>query len=214
MEESLYRPFVIAFLSAKTGADIALDDRETDLRALANRHGLKIHRFKKSGILPRVQVVLGILRSVAPASLLDMGTGRGAFLWPFLEAFPDVLVTCVDILDHRREMLEAVARGGIGRLSVNGADGAALPFADDSFDVATALEVLEHQHDPAPMAAELLRVARRFVIVSVPSQPDDNPEHVQLFTEEALRALFTHEGARSVTFSHVPGHIIAVVRAP
>jgi hypothetical protein len=32
--------------------------------------------------LPRVRKVLGVLRGVHPANLLDVGSGRGAFLWP------------------------------------------------------------------------------------------------------------------------------------
>ena len=36
-----------------------------------------------------------------------------------------------------------------------------LPFADDEFDVATAIEVLEHVPDPEHTVAEMARVASR-----------------------------------------------------
>ena len=36
-----------------------------------------------------------------------------------------------------------------------------LPFADGEFDVATAIEVLEHVPDPEHTVAEMARVARR-----------------------------------------------------
>lgn len=211
-DDPLYRRFAIAYLNGAAGTAIALDDETADLRAIAAENGLKIHRFKRSGVLPRVAAALGVLRGIAPANLLDVGTGRGAFLWPFLEAFPDIPTTCIDILEHRVAMLSAVARGGIGNLNVVRGEGGSLPFADGAFDSATALEVLEHQAEPILLARELVRVTRRFVVVSVPSKPDDNPEHVQLFTADSLRALFLGAGARSVTASHVPGHIVAVVR--
>ncbi|MCA9708020.1 MAG: hypothetical protein KDK70_19360, partial [Myxococcales bacterium] len=73
-------------------------------------------------------------------------------------------------------------------------------------------QVLEHLQEPHEAAAELLRVARRFVVVSVPSHPDDNPEHIQLFTPDSLRAMFMDAGARRVQIEHVPGHMIGVVR--
>lgn len=180
--------------------------------ALGRAAGLKLHRFKRTMELPRVRAVLGVLRGLGAARLLDIGTGRGVFLWPLLDAFPSLHVTAVEPDARRRGHLEAVRRGGVARLDVIDADAARLPFGDASFDVVTALEVLEHQRDPSPMAHEAVRVAARFVVTSVPSKPDDNPEHVQLFTATMLQALLTHAGAANVQTSYVLNHIIAVAR--
>ena len=43
--------------------------------------GLRLHRFKRTAGLPRVRRVIGALRGLAPSRLLDLGTGRGVFLW-------------------------------------------------------------------------------------------------------------------------------------
>jgi len=86
-----------------------------------------------------------------------------------------------------------------------------LPFSDGQFDVVTLLEVLEHIPDTAAALREVLRVARRFVILTVPSKPDENPEHVHLFSADRLQSMLRGHGARRVTFEHVPGHLIAVV---
>ena len=79
--------------------------------ASAKERGLKPHRFKRAGELPPVRRVLGALAGLAPAELLDIGTGRGAFLWPLMDRFPDLPVTCVDPLDYRIELLQRVRVG-------------------------------------------------------------------------------------------------------
>ena len=53
---------------------------------------------------------------------------------------------------------------------------------------------------------------RHDAIVAVPSKPDNNPEHVQLFTGETLAQLLERGGARSVRVDYVLNHIIAVAR--
>lgn len=44
----------------------------------------------------------------------------------------------------------------------------ALPFADQSFDIALGCEVLEHIYNPFGGASELFRVAREKVVITVP----------------------------------------------
>lgn len=177
----------------------------------ARAAGLRWHKFKRKSGPPRVTEVLALLEGLTPTSLLDIGSGRGAFLWPLLARFPELPVTAIDRLDHRVRDIEAVRRGGIDRVRAQIADVEALPFADDQFDVVTILEVLEHIADPTAAAPQLLRVARRFVVASVPSQEDDNPEHIRLFTRDSLTALFMEAGAKAVQISFVLNHMIAVV---
>src|SRR5579872_7119278 len=69
--------------------------------------GLRLHKFKQNTELPRVQRVLGILRSLAPQSLLDVGSGRGTFLWPVLAHFPELAVTAIDVSERRVQDMDA-----------------------------------------------------------------------------------------------------------
>lgn len=78
----------------------------------------------------------------------------------------------------------------------------------------TLLEVLEHIPEPETAVRQALRVARRFVVVSVPSQPDDNPEHIQLLTKARLTALFAAAGCARLNFDGVNGHLILVASVP
>jgi len=172
--------------------------------------GLKLHKFKRNAELPRVRRVLSMLSGLAPASLLDVGSGRGVFLWPLLDAFPELEVTAIDKEEQRATDLAAVSRGGVARLHARQLDATALDFAAGSFDAVTQLEVLEHMPDPPLAAREAVRVARRFVIATVPSKEDDNPEHIHLFDNRALRRLFEDAGARRVSVEHVLNHIVVL----
>ncbi len=51
-------------------------------------------------------------------------------------------------------------------------DVTALPFADGEFDVVLSSETLEHVADLERATRELLRVARRAVVITVPREPD------------------------------------------
>jgi hypothetical protein len=119
-------------------------------------------------------------------------------------------VTAIDHDARRARDLAAVAAGGITRLTAREMDATKLAFADAAFDGVTLLEVLEHLHEPARAAAHAVRVARRFVIASVPSHEDDNPEHIQLFDRDSLTSLFQKAGARRVVCDSVLNHWIAV----
>jgi ubiquinone/menaquinone biosynthesis C-methylase UbiE len=194
-----------------------LDSLSADQRAalvtLGLAHGLGLHRFKRTAGLARVQAVLGILRGVSPAELLDIGSGRGAFLWPLIDSMPWLPVTATDILAQRVAEIQRVAEGGVLTLSAARADVRDLPFADRSFDVVTLLEVLDHIPDTASALRSALRVARRFVILSLPAHKDDNPEYIHRFSAPRLTELLYAQGAARVSVEHVPEHIIAVAKA-
>jgi ubiquinone/menaquinone biosynthesis C-methylase UbiE len=191
----------------------SLDDTELDaVIATGVESGLRLHRFKRTMELPRVRRVLGVLRGMQPESLLDIGSGRGAFLWPLLDAFPALPVTALDRLDYRVADLGAVHDGGVTTLTAVLGDATALPFADRAFDVVMALEVVEHISDTDRALAEICRVARRFVIISVPSKADNNPEHIHLFDRATLTNLLQRHGGERITSEYVLNHLIAVAR--
>lgn len=174
--------------------------------------GLRLHKFKNDTQLPRVQRVIGILRGLAPENLLDVGSGRGAFLWPLLDAFPRLPVTSIDVNEQRVSDLNAVRSGGMGRLTALRMDAQRMTFPVRSFDIVTMLEVLEHMADPQAALHHAVTVARRFVVISVPSVPDDNPEHRHLFSVPDLQRMASDAGAVRTTIGHVLNHRIAVLR--
>jgi 2-polyprenyl-3-methyl-5-hydroxy-6-metoxy-1,4-benzoquinol methylase len=210
MDSSRYSVDLAAAWVRGVRPDLAGED-DAATCAAAISAGLRIHRFKHLSHLPRVRRVLGILQAFAPSSLLDVGTGRGAFLWPLLDELPSVPVTCIDLLEHRVDDIEAVRRGGIERVRAVKGDVCEIELGA-RFDVVTALEVLEHVDDPIRAAKNLLRHADRAIIVTVPSKPDDNPEHLRLFDKRGIEALFHSAGAAKVEVSGVLDHLVAVVQ--
>lgn len=190
-------------LAALTEEDVAA------LLDMGRAWGVKLYRFKRGHEdMPRVKQILGFLRGVQPESLLDVGSGRGVFLFPFLESFPVVPVTSLDLLDHRVGFLEDIRRGGVDRLTPVRADICACPVPEKSADVVTMLEVLEHIPDVQAAVQAAVRIARRYVAVTVPSKEDDNPEHIHLLTKPVLTELFRNAGCERLHFGGVPGHLV------
>jgi 2-polyprenyl-3-methyl-5-hydroxy-6-metoxy-1,4-benzoquinol methylase len=208
--ERYYTDLAAAFVRGRLPHLGARDDADAVREGLAA--GLRLHKFKRNAELPRVRRVLGVVRGLAPETLVDVGSGRGTFLWPLLAAMPALRVVSVDVDARRASDVHAVRAGGVARLASARMDGARLGLASKSADVVTLLEVLEHMPAPAAAVAEAVRVARGFVVVSVPSKEDDNPEHVHVFDNAALERMLSAAGARRVTFDGVLNHRIAVAR--
>lgn len=188
----------------------ALTEAELDaLMGLGVAWKIPLYRFKRGHEdLPRVRAALGFLRGVQPGSLLDVGSGRGVFLFPFLEAFPGAEVWSADILPHRVRFLEDIRDGGVSRLHPMEADICTNPMPPKSVDVVSLLEVLEHIPDPGAAIQAAVSIARHYLVISVPSQPDNNPEHIHLLTKPILQDLFAQAGCTKLRWSGVPGHLI------
>ena len=171
--------------------------------------GQKLYPFKTGKAeLPRVRQVLGFLHGIEFESLLDVGSGRGVFLLPFMEEFPRVQVTSLDLLDKRVTFLNELAAGGYSQLTAYNKNICDRPYPENSFDVVTLLEVLEHIPEAGKAVVAAVKMARKYVVVSVPSKEDDNPEHIHLLTKDILTKLFADAGCTKLHFGGVNGHLI------
>jgi len=102
----------------------------------------------------------------APARALELGCAEASFLIEAFGRFPDCRWTGVDVsayaLARSREVLPTAA---LCRCTVT-----ELPFADASFDLVTAFDVLEHVPDLPAALKEIRRVIRHrgTLVASVP----------------------------------------------
>jgi ubiquinone/menaquinone biosynthesis C-methylase UbiE len=216
LSEKYFLLIAAAFVRGRSGAAACSEVDElsnTELTSLVQQgldSGLKIHKFKKTMGLARVSKILGVLRGLQPESLLDVGSGRGAFLWPLLDQFRYLPVTCVDLRADRVADIEAVRTGGISNVRALRMDAENLDLQDEAFDVVTMLEVLEHMPNPERAIGEALRVSRRAVLLSVPSHEDDNPEHIHVLGRKELEKMIAASGFK-VSFDQVLNHLLAVI---
>jgi SAM-dependent methyltransferase len=129
------------------------------------------------------------LPATSPGRILEVGVGEGEVTQRIADRWPDATIVGLDLPDpelaaHWAGRGFAPLFGDIGRL----------PFEDDRFDLVLAIEVLEHVPFPELALAELDRVARRDVVVSVPREP-------------VWRAANLARGKYPRDLGNTPGHI-------
>jgi ubiquinone/menaquinone biosynthesis C-methylase UbiE len=101
-----------------------------------------------------------------PATVLEVGVGEGEISAKLRSLYPDAHIVGVDLHDDAL----AVGWRTRGFVGVYG-DIARLPFPPLAFDLVMAIEVLEHVHEPSAALAELVRVSRGRLVLSVPREP-------------------------------------------
>lgn len=104
---------------------------------------------------------VAILRAHQVRTVLDVGTGTGRAAKALREAGFDAVG-----IEPVRELLVAGRRSGLEGIPMFRGEGSALPFRDDSFDAVCEFGVLHHVKNPRPVVDEMLRVARKAVLLS------------------------------------------------
>ena len=127
-----------------------------------------------------------------PQSLLDVGCGEGVLVHEWAARIAPRRVVGIDLEEPSIQAGWEQRRAPNLEYRIMKAE--SMPFADGEFDVATAIEVLEHVPDPAHTVAEMARVAKSHLLVSVPREP-------------LWRALNMARGAYLPQLGNTPGHV-------
>jgi SAM-dependent methyltransferase len=128
----------------------------------------------------------------APESVLDVGCGEGVLTAQWAERLGDGRIVGIDLDDA--ELRAEWAGRERPNLDFRAEEATSLTFGDDEFDMAAAIEVLEHVPDPERTVDEMARVARRWLLVSVPREP-------------LWRGLNMARGAYWGSIGNTPGHL-------
>jgi len=144
----------------------------------------------------RMYSVLRVLNRISFKNLLDIGSADGYGPAIISDLF-NVDAIGLDLSDRAilrgREMFQIKGVAGNAQL---------LPFAENSFDVSVCTEVLEHVIDPESVVSEMIRVSRKFVLLSTPRasneqarqkhfrdlDPNEPHAHIHYFTDEEVKS--------------------------
>ena len=159
-----------------------------------------------------------------PRSVLDVGCGEGVLTHEWAERLGDRRIVGIDLEDPKLAAEWETRRRA--NLEYRVEEATRLSFADDEFDVAAAIEVLEHVPDPEATLAEMARVARRHLLVSVPREPlwrglnmargaylrelGNTPGHVNHWSKRAFVSLLSRYGTVAETRSPFPWTMLLV----
>jgi ubiquinone/menaquinone biosynthesis C-methylase UbiE len=131
------------------------------------------------------------IRATGASCCLDVGCGFGGTLSDLNEACRQLHLTGVNI-DHRqirRAQREVQTRARKGnRISLLTADGCALPFRDECFDLVLSIEAISHFHSRRSFFVEARRVLKpqgRLVLSDFLSSPWTLPAKILLFLRHA-----------------------------
>jgi Methyltransferase domain len=148
-----------------------------------------------AGFAPVHERALG---EIVGRTVLDVGSCFGFLPLRLAQEGFDVLAT--DHTPGTIGLLDAVARRRGDAVRALVADARALPAADASVDTVTAVHLLEHlpAADTVTVLDEMLRVARRRVVVAVPYEDVPEPVygHLRTFDHATLLALGDRTGHR------------------
>ena len=128
----------------------------------------------------------------APPSLLDVGCGEGVLVHSWAQRLGAARVVGIDLEEESIQAGWSERRAPNLEYRVMEAEN--LPFADREFDLASAIEVLEHVPDPEHTVSEMARCAERHLLVSVPREP-------------LWRMLNMARGAYWPALGNTPGHL-------
>ncbi|MDQ6817719.1 MAG: class I SAM-dependent methyltransferase [Actinomycetota bacterium] len=159
-----------------------------------------------------------------PQSVLDVGCGEGVLSARWADQPGVRRVVGVDLDDPK--LHAEWAKRPRENLEFRTFSGDELPFGDGDFDLAAAIEVLEHVPDPDRTVGEMARVARHHLLVSVPREPlwrvlnlargaylrdlGDTPGHLNHWTERAFVDLLARHGAVSEVRAPLPWTMVLV----
>ena len=152
-------------------------------------------------------------RPAGTSRVLDIGCGTGTML-TYLARYGDA-----EGIDMDAEAIRYCRERGLTRVSQAGAD--PLPYGENTFDLVTALDVVEHIEDDRSALGEAFRVLRPggSLLLSVPAyrflwgRQDDINLHKRRYVAREVRERLTTAGFRVVRLTYVNAILFPAIAA-
>lgn len=189
--------------------------KELNLQSWDDRLEARAHTYQLRG---RFKFAYNALIRHQPKKWLDIGTGNGFLPGVVRPSLNGVHITGTDFAENALDRATS-----LDEKFLNDIDQEGLPFASESFDFVTCLEVLEHLVLPEQALSEISRVLRPGgkVALTVPNiqhveylfqlirgkmpGPAADTRHMSIFTHKFLSKLFNQAGMRVI----LPGGVDA-----
>ncbi len=141
-------------------------------------------------------------------NVLDVGCGEGFSLNKLNE---NNIGEKLEGIDYSKEAI-SIGKKLFPNLSLKQGNIYDLPYKDNTFDLVLCTEVLEHLENPKKGLQEIVRVSKKYILVSVPNEPffmmsnflrgknvirfGNDPEHIQHWTILSFLRLMRKHGVR------------------
>lgn len=145
-----------------------------------------------------LKTVVDTIKPLSVKSVLDVGCGEGFTLATLKK---EKFLQKLEGVDSVKESI-SMGKKLHPDIMMKLGDIYDLEYKDNSFDILLCTEVLEHLQNPHAALKELLRVSKRYVLVTVPNEPwftisrilrgknllklGAHPEHIQWWTSSAF----------------------------
>lgn len=111
--------------------------------------------------------VFALLQDVPNGSILDVGCGEGFTLNKLQE---QGIGKKLEGIEYQKRAI-ALGKKQYPKLVIKQGSIYDLPYKANSFDLVLCTEVLEHMDDPKKALSELVRVSKKYLLLSVPNEP-------------------------------------------
>jgi len=158
--------------------------------------------------------LVSAIKDLEIKSVLDVGCGEGFTLNKLSEEGIGEKLEGVDFLKKAIEIGKKLHP----KLTLKQGNIYKLEYKNNSFDLVMATEVLEHLEDPKRGLRELVRVSKRYLLLSVPNEPffmganflrgknlsrwGNDIEHIQHWSSESFQKFAQSEGLKIIKKRH------------
>lgn len=155
-----------------------------------------------------------IVKPLRVVSVLDVGCGEGFTLKKLADK---KIGKRNEGIDYSSEAIK-IGKMIYPELKLSKGNIYKLDYPDKAFDLVVCTEVLEHLNEPAKAVAEMKRVSKKYIVLSVPNEPffilanflrgkylstlGNHPEHINHWTAWGIEKFLKKQGLTVVKSKH------------